>query len=244
MRLKVLGDADSTRPDSVVMRRTNAQDETIRVYADGSTDSVRVQIVPAFDRRGVDLWLQVRQTLMFENPPRSIQGLGVETATLTVNTRGNSRDTAVVTVTPSKGSLDTRSVTVANAGAVVKLRSAGLGDVTIDASARGWAPARITIVYRFPFEFLGAALAGGVLGGLVAYMYAKRRTPALLRQYLLKGVLAGLLTCVVYFGLGITLVQFDVKIEFFSELAVFALSALAAAFGIPLLASGKQAART
>ena len=227
------------------MRRTNAQDETIRVYADGSADSVRVQIVPAFDRRGVDLWLQVRQTLMFENPPRSIQGLGVETATLTVNTRGNSRDTAVVTITPSKGSLDTRSVRVADAGAVVKLRSAGPGRrYGSMRSASGWSPLRSPSAYRFPYEFLGAALAGGVLGGLVAYMYAKRRTAALLRQYLLKGVLAGLLTCVVYFGLGITLVQFEVKIEFFSELAVFALSALAAAFGIPLLAPGtKQGAR-
>jgi hypothetical protein len=96
----------------------------------------------------------------------------------------------------------------------------------------------------FQRQFLGAALAGGVLGGLVAYMYAKRRTRSVLRQYLLKGILARLLTCVVYFGLGITLIQFDVKIEFFSELAVFAVAALAGAFGITLLAPGRgQGAR-
>jgi hypothetical protein len=43
----------------------------------------------------------------------------------------------------------------------------------------------------------------------------------------------GLLVCVVYFGVGINLLQFDIQVQFFNELVVFALAALAAAFGIP-----------
>jgi hypothetical protein len=48
-------------------------------------------------------------------------------------------------------------------------------------------------------------------------------------------VLVGLLTCLVYFGLGINLLEFNVNVQFFNELAVFALAALAGAFGIPML---------
>jgi hypothetical protein len=239
VRMRFAGDADSITPDSVVLRQTNTQMEKIRVYSQGSVDSLRVLIVPPFDPQGVDVWLPIRPALAFEQRPGAIQGLGVEDATLVISTRGTrSPDTTRVTLSASKGSLDHNLVSVAQAGAVVKLRSAGLGHATINATAPGWSAARIRVRYRFPYEFLGAALLGGLLGGLVAYLYAKRRTAASLRQYLLKGVVAGLLTCVVYFGLGITLVQFNVQIQFFNELAVFALAALAGAFGITLLALG------
>jgi hypothetical protein len=70
---------------------------------------------------------------------------------------------------------------------------------------------------------------------VVAYAHTKRRRTTSVGQFLLKGIAVGLLVCVVYFGVGINLLQFDIQVQFFNELVVFALAALAAAFGIPAL---------
>jgi hypothetical protein len=199
-------------------------------------DSLRVLIVPPFDPRGVNVWLPIQRALAFEQTPSAIQGWGVEGVALVVGTRGTgSRDSAPVTLSVSRGSLETNRIVVTQGGAVVKLRSAGLGSAIISARAPGWSPAQAEIEYRFPAVFLGAALLGGMLGGLVAYTNAKRRSAASLKRFLLKGMVAGLLTCVAYFGVGINLLQFNVQVQFFNELVVFALAALAGAFGIPLL---------
>jgi hypothetical protein len=236
VRMRFAGDADSIAPDSVVLRQTNAQMERIRVFSQGSLDSVRVLLVPPFDPRGVSLWLPIQPALAFEQTPGSIQGLGVEGATLVVGTRGTrSQDSTLVTLSASRGSLETNRIVVTQGGAVVKLRSAGLGPDTISARAPGWSPAQVTIRYQPPIVFLGAALLGGLLGGVVAYAYARRRSTASVGQFVLKGMVVGLLTCVVYFGVGINLLQFNVQVQFFNELVVFALAALAGAFGIPAL---------
>jgi hypothetical protein len=236
VRMRFAGDADSVTPDSVVLRETNAQMERIQVLARVAFDSVRVLIVPGFDPRGVSVWLPIQAALAFDQAPRSVQGLGVEGATLVVGRRGTkSRDSVPVTLSISRGSLETNQVVVGDAGGVVRIRSAGLGPATISARATGLCPAEVTIVYRWPIAFVTAALLGGLLGAFVAHMHVRRRSSASLRRYLGKGVLVGLLTCLVYFGLGINLLEFDVNVQFFNELAVFALAALAGAFGIPTL---------
>lgn len=239
VRMRFAGDADSIAPDSVVLRQTNAQMERIRVFSQGSVDSLRVLIVPPFAPGGVNVWLPIQPALAFEQTPSGIQGWGVEGATLVVGTRGTqSRDSTLVTLSVSRGSLETNRIVVTQGGAVVKLRSAGLGPATVSARAPGWSPAQVTIRYQLPIMFLGAALLGGVLGGIVAYSNARRRSTALLRRFVVKGIVVGLLTCVAYFGVGINLLQFNVQIQFFNELVVFALAAIAGAFGIPALSKG------
>jgi hypothetical protein len=237
--MRVVGDADSIAPDTVVLRETNAQMERIRVFSQESVDSLRVRLVPGFDPRGVDVWLPVQPALAFEQTPASIQGLGVEGATLVVGTRGTrSSDSTVVTLSASRGSLESNRLVLTAGGGVVKLRSAGLGPATISARAPGWSPAQVTIGYRWPVTFLLAALLGGLLGALVAYAHPRRGRRTSLGRLLLKGIGVGLLVCVVYFGVGINLLQFDIQVQFFNELVVFALAALAAAFGIPAFTPG------
>jgi peptidoglycan/LPS O-acetylase OafA/YrhL len=162
-------------------------------------------------------------------------------ATLVVGTRGTrSSDSTVVTLSASRGSLESNRLVVTQGGAVVKLRSAGLGPAVISARAPGWSPAQVTIAYRWPITFLIAALLGGLLGGLVAHARTKRRRTASVGQFLLKGTGVGLLVCVAYFGVGINLLQLDIKVQFVNELVVFALVALAAAFGIPALSPARD----
>src|SRR5918995_6741576 len=98
VRIRFGGDADSIAPDSVVLRVTNSQMERIRVFASSALDSLRVFIVPAFDPRGVGVWLPVQPALAFEQTPGAIQGLGVEGATLVIGARGvRPRDSVPVT---------------------------------------------------------------------------------------------------------------------------------------------------
>jgi len=47
--------------------------------------------------------------------------------------------------------------------------------------------------------------------------------------------LIGLFVAAIYFGVGVNLLQFEVKVPFFNELAVFAFAALGGAFGAPAL---------
>ena len=240
VRMRFAGDADSITPGSLELRRTNADMDPIRVFARAAVDSVHVLIVPAFDPRGVGVWLPIEPALVFEQPPAGIQGLGVESATLVVGARGiRSRDSVPVTLSISHGSLETNRIFVKDGGAVVKLRSAGLGPATVTARVVGWQPAEATITYQWPIVFLAASLLGGALGAVVASLQRKSR--ASLGRTVLKGVLIGLVVCAVYFGIGVNLLQFDVKIQFFNEIAVFALSALAAMFGIPALSGSGRA---
>src|SRR5215207_10300766 len=63
VRIRFGGDADSITPDSVVLRVTNSQMERIRVFASSALDSLRVFIVPAFDPRGIAVWLPIQPAL-------------------------------------------------------------------------------------------------------------------------------------------------------------------------------------
>jgi hypothetical protein len=238
VRIRFGGDADSVAPDSVVLRVTNSQMERIHVFSSAALDSLRVFIVPAFDPRGVGVWLPIQPALAFEQTPGSIQGLGVEGTTLVIGTRGvRSRDSFPVILSVDRGSLESNQIFVSSGGGVVKLRSAGLGPATVSARAPGWLPVQTTITYRWPLIFLTAALLGGALGGVVASVQGRRRSRSTVLRFVTRGILVGLVVCVVYFGIGINLLQFQVDVRFFNEIAVFALAALAAMFGIPALSA-------
>jgi hypothetical protein len=239
VRIRFGGDADSIDPSSVELRRTNSQFERVSVVARTVRDSVRVNIVPTFDLRGVSLWLPVQSALAFEPPPERIQGLGVETATLVLSVRGRPpAEPITVTLSADRGSLDTNQVTLGAGGATVaRLRSAGRGPAKIRAFAPGFQSAETRIDFGWPIVFLLAAVSGGLLGGLATT--TTRRQPGRKRRplgtALLHGVLIGVVAAVVYFGIGLNLLQFDVKVAHFNEIAVFAFAALAAMFGIPAL---------
>src|SRR5215204_1249301 len=240
VRIRFGGDADSITPDSVVLRVTNSQMERVRVFASSALDSLRVVIVPAFDPRGVGVWLPIQPALAFEQTPDQIQGFGIEGATLVIGTRGvRSRDSFPVILSIDRGSLEANQIFVSSGGGVVKLRSAGLGPATVSARAPGWLPVQTTINYQWPFVFLTAALLGGALGGVAASVQGRRRSRSTVLRFVTRGILAGLVVCVVYFGIGINLLQFQVDVRFFNEIAVFALAALAAMFGIPALSALK-----
>lgn len=248
VQIRFGGDADSIDPPSVELRRTNSQFERIQVVARTARDSMRVDVVPLFDPRGVSLWLPVQPALTFEQTPARIQGLGVETATLVLGVRGRfPRDSVSVTISTDRGSLETHQITLAPSGAAVaRLRSAGRGMAKIRAVAPGFQVAETTIDFGWPIFFLLAALSGGLLGGLAAGTTTRQRgrKSRPLGAVLLHGVIIGLVVAVVYFGIGLNLLQFNVKVDHFNEIAVFALAALGAMFGIPAFNTSRGSSRS
>jgi hypothetical protein len=238
VRMRFGGEADAVEPEAVILSTTNSQMERIRVSSIKALDSVRILVVPTFDPRGVAVWLHLQPTLAFDKTPKSLQGFGVEGVTLVIGTRGvGSSDSVPVTLSVDRGALESNRVLVSGGGAVVKLRSAGIGPATVSARAPGWRSAQTTIEYGWPVATVVSAVIGGLLGALVASLNAKKRASANIAGSLTKGILVGVVVCAVYLGLGINLLGFKVNIQYFNETAVFALSALASLFGIPALAA-------
>ena len=105
------GDADSIVPASLSFAYTGGMYARVHVVARSPRDSLRVQVVPQFDPRGVSIWMTVRPALTFERPPASIQGYGVESATLVIGTRGiTSSDSIDVSVSANRGTLSQNQV--------------------------------------------------------------------------------------------------------------------------------------
>lgn len=231
------GDADSISPRSLQFDHTGGQYERVRVVALSPHDSVRVQVVPQFDPRGVAIWMSVQPALTFERPPVSIQGYGVETATLVIGTRGvTSNDSIDVSISADRGVLSRNQLRVGPAGGVVTLRSSsGLGPATVRVVSATLGTAEATIVFALPVRFALAALLGGVLGAAWAQTQQKKRgiTSSMVRR-LAGAVLGALLATLIYVGLGISLVPVAAKIPMGHEVAVCAFAAFGAMTGLKL----------
>jgi len=243
VRFQLLGDADQVNPDRIELTHTNFPLQRIDLVARRVTDSMRVQIVPEFDVRGIDVWVPVEPSLLVESTPTRIQGWGVGNARVTVRVIGAStRTPAAVGLHASAGELDSIAFALgAAATGSTRLRSAGVGRVTVTASAPGYNDAQSTLEFVWPFGFFAAALLGGVFGGLgAATQNRKGRARTRWKEFGIKGVFAGILAAVVWYALGVNLLQFNPGVPRFNELAVFAFAALAGYFGIPRLGGAKE----
>jgi hypothetical protein len=202
---------------------------------------VRVRIIPVFALEGIEAWVRVEPALVIETEPRRMQGLGVQTMSLTVSVRGITlTDSLPVTFDASKGSVEPHQLMIGPDGTgSVRLRSAGIGPVTIGASSPAVPGASVLINYVFPFLFLVAALLGGALGGWAA-KYRGERGHSGTGGYIIKGTVYGFLAAVAYFALGVNILRVRVDIQFFNEGAVFAFAALAG-FLLVGLFSGRTA---
>ncbi len=229
-------------PERIELTHTNFPLQRIDLVARRVADSLRVLIVPEFDVRGVEVWVPVEPSLLVESTPRRIQGWGVGNARVTVRVIGAStRAPAAVGLLSSAGELDSVAIAIgAAATGATRLRSAGVGPVTLTASAPGFDDAQSTMEFVWPLGFFAAALAGGIFGGLgAANQNKKGRRKARWAEYTLKGVFAGVLAAVVWYALGVNLLQFNPGMPRFNELAVFAVAALAGYFGIPRMGAAK-----
>jgi hypothetical protein len=184
----------------------------------------------------VDLWLPVEPGIVIESTGRTLQGLGIETAPVTISVRGvRLREPITVRLEADRGTFEPEVVTIGNDGiGSTRIRSSGIGQARIRAFAPGFGEDAITYRFSWPLTFLLAALLGGVAGGLAAAVTKQRVTKAGLRRALTRGVVFGLLAAVIYYAIGISLLHVDIGVARFNEAAVFAFAALAGLLGLRL----------
>ncbi|HVS12512.1 MAG TPA: hypothetical protein VMV46_01215, partial [Thermoanaerobaculia bacterium] len=243
IELLVTAEVDEVEPRRISLNQTNRFSE-VSLRATSPRDLVRVRLVPSFDPEGAEIEMPVlRGELRLTISPREIQGLGLETARVTVQAAGlPSSAGLVVALSSDRGSLEADAPTLNPSGiASTTIRSVSLGEATVraEAAAAGLAPGEAAVHFVFPWLFLAAALVGGVVGSLIRWArteHAARRS--LWVELLVLGVLVGLVVAAAY-SIGINLLGLEPKARA-GEALVFVLAALGAYFGIPSRSPAKE----
>ncbi len=230
---QVLGPVQ-TVPDTVSIERTAPPYRDVQVIADAPDAEVRVTVVSNVAPAGEELVLKVRPSLGVTITPSHIQGWGLETADVLVSAQAadTSRDN-VLQLSSTLGRLSATEATLDKGGnARVSIRSESVGIGTVSTRGGGLDGASATVEYVFPWRFLGAALVGGVAGGLLRKRSRSRSAGALAKSLGI-AVLSAALVVGLYL-LGINLVGFALP-SHGGEVLVFVVAALGALYGTKLL---------
>ena len=198
----------------------------------GITDSVAIRIITASKPEGYQTFVKIRPVLDITTDRRTLQGYGIQKIPIEVRLIGsNSSDSMTVNVSAAKGTITPAAVTLRyNTPQTVYLTSEGLGPTSISAKSSNLESAPLPLTYVFPWYFLIASLLGGVIGGLAKYYTGEGKKFSM--RPIIGGILAGFIGAIAYYALGISLLHFKFSAGL-NEVAVLALSALVAYFGIP-----------
>jgi hypothetical protein len=243
VRLQFTSDGDAVEPSNVAVSHTNFPLVEVGVRARTVRDSLRIRIIPEFDLSGVDVWLGAEPALAFQSRGARIQGMGVQTAVLSIGLVGPPLDRPVtVVLNTDRGTVEPSSVEIGATGvATARIRSAGVGPATVTLSSPELVGDQIDLHFVWPFVFVLSALLGGALGGWGRWVQQARPERGRLVAAIGKGTLLGVLAAVIYYAIGVSLLHVEVGVERFNEGAVFAFAALAGLTGLKLLGSGKAA---
>lgn len=207
IQMLVTGAADSITPSEVSLDHTNLPFSIVEILARNPGDDVQVRIRPDFDPEGIELAVPVvRPVLTIRASPKRIQGYGLETADLVVRAEGAPSANVPTVILYSENARPepaTISLDPATGTATATVRSSGIGLATVTAEIEGLDKAAETLQFVFPWAFVIASLAGGLVGGL--YVFLRRRTDGTKRVragglawHLLLGSCAGFLGSVAY----------------------------------------------
>jgi hypothetical protein len=241
VRLQFTSDGDAVDPPNVEVSHTNFPLVEVGVRARTVRDSLRIRIIPEFDLNGVDVWLGADPALAFQSRGARIQGMGVQTAVLSIGLVGPPLDRPVTVVLDTdRGTVEPSSVEIDATGvATARIRSAGVGPATVTISSPELVGDQIDLYFTWPVVFLLASLLGGALGGWGRWLQLPAPERGRLAAAMGKGTLLGVLAAVIYYAIGVSLLHVDVGVERFNEGAVFAFAALAGLTGLKVLGSGK-----
>ena len=217
-------------PSAIGVDHINLPFDSVKVEATNPGDSVRIHVIAQLDPKGADIWLHVSPALMFVNPPKQVEGLGLESAAVVIRVIGP-RQSARVTFAPSAGSVDSTTMAVdANGTATVHLRSRGVGPARLTAVASG-STITLTLAFIFPWMFVLAALAGGVSGGGIKWLRASAPERSVARALVL-GAGLGAAVALAYYVVRVNLLPFALDVPYVNEGAVFTLALLGGLFGV------------
>jgi hypothetical protein len=221
-------------PDKFTIDHLSIPSTDVSLEAEQVTDSISVRVGTVSNPEGYITFLKVRPSLEIYSNRQSLQGLGVQEIPVTVRLKGStSSDSVNIVFSAEKGTITPKSIYVSyNKPVTVLLRSEGLGDSKLTASTSALNSNDLIFKFIFPWYFLLASLAGGLLGGVAKFITSDKKKKSL-QKILIGGILVGLIVALAFYGLGISLIGIKISATL-NEIAVMALSAIGAFFGISL----------
>ena len=206
VRMLVTAAADSVGPASVLVNHTNLPFLPVEIVVRRPEETVSVRLRPEFDAVGMELAVPVRRpSLRIEVSPPNIQGLGLETADVTVSAQGAAINGPITVRLSSSGARpEPPTLMLEGSGtASATIRSRGLGSAELTASSDILQSATATVNFEAPWGFAIAAIAGGLVGGFLRFLMpligtTKKLRPRELALQVALGSLAGILTASAY----------------------------------------------
>jgi hypothetical protein len=154
----------------------------------------------------------------------------VESTKITLMLRGaREGDELHVTLETTDGEIEPSEVVLTATGPTsVTIRSAGLGEATISAIARGHKTQRLAMIYSFPLAFFLSGLLGGLVGAIGSWFLRKNDADCAKPVAFIVGwTLFGFAAAAIWLALGVNLAGIEVRaFTSFNEIAVFAFGAL------------------
>ncbi|NHN36234.1 TIGR04086 family membrane protein [Pseudomaricurvus alcaniphilus] len=217
----------SISPQSMQFDRS-ALFKTVDVFDNAPTEPASVRILLAGDdATGSEVELPVRRpSLQLSLNPTRILGMGLETTQLTVNAVGLREPEGMTISLGTDHGRFQQPILVLNAQgfATTTLRSAGLGQASIEAGGSPFTTTSANVTFALPWTFLLAVILGGFIGAL-----ATRGGRAHWLNSTVTGVATGMIAAVLY-AVGVNVVGFE-PVAQVGEAVTFAIAALGAVLG-------------
>ena len=230
------------KPESFKVDHLSIPSSKIELVADQVSDSAAIKVFTTSHPEGYTAYLKVRPTLEIFSNQTKLQGFGIREIPVTVRFIGsNSADPVLVSFIAGKGTVTPLTLSMTyNKPATVYLRSEGIGNSKLSATSNITGNSNeLNFKFVFPWFFLLASILGGLIGSLAKYFLNVKEKGSAVKP-ITGGILIGLIGAAAYYGLGVNLLGISLSAGA-NELAVLALSALCAYFGISLIKlDGKQ----
>lgn len=219
------------QPANISIDHLNLPSTRVELTGTNIEDSVAVRLVTKTNIEGYKTNITIEPRLQLFTNRTSLQGFGIQKVPIEVRWLGsNATDSAKVKINAERGSIKPSTFYLPyDSSATVYLRSEGLGQASISATANAQNSNTVDLAFIFPWMFLGFSLAGGLVGGTAKY-FIRTQSQKSFWKLLAGGVCIGFISAVAYFALGINLLQVEISTRF-NEFAVLGISGLTAYFG-------------
>ena len=234
--------SDIADPEELEVDHSGLPMSKIKISAAQAAGGLTVDIASPFDPQGVAVMLGLGPSFTL-SLTRSIQGLGLEAATVAVSATNlaNPEDQVVqLTVDGTARAEEDQLRLDKHGNASTKLRSVGVGPATVTARLMGFAPVRATTIATLPLLTIAASIVGGIVGGLIRLLPSVQRNTG--RRFWF-GLAVAVLVGIVVFGLyavGVNVLPFRPTVQV-GAIVVFVVSAMGAFLGSGLLGPGSTA---
>jgi hypothetical protein len=225
------GGAGSVVPEEIVFDSSNGMVKDLELIEEHPAGRTSLLVVTYAQPEGVEIPVDVEAALLFATRSRSLQGWGLESIPVSILLRGaDDEHVAVVTFEADRGAFTPQTLEL-RGGRIetARLRSQGLGAVSIRIASPRFQDQMLEMHYAFPWMFFLLACSGGLLGSVVSWLLRKRgKEDIRAASYIPGWTLFGLIAAIVYLVLGVNIIGIDLgDTANLNEMLVFGIAALA-----------------